>query len=269
MLYLSHNLNMVRKKSIPVKKSSGLDMMWYNRKTRRSIKVGGSRMRKRRMNPLVRQNKRARKEVGHPISFAPTTKQRVMLLEGAIVEQSRVQNVLNLVSIPHGNLGSTREKNKVDIKSFKIKFFLQNTTGAPIYFRYAIIVPRDNITPLTTNFFLGPDGTERGLDFANARTGIQFCFGSINPDKYHILKSGAVKLIGNTSTDNKGNNTQLVQFYYPLNRVFTWDNDTTLNPNGDNCFLVWWYDNPLNATGIVPSNVAVRAIQAVTYFRDD
>lgn len=243
--------------------------MWYNRKTPRRVLVAGSRMKKRRMPPLKRAAKRARREVGLPLSMAPTTKQRTQLSEGAIIEQNRTLYNINMTSIPQGNLPNEREKNKVNILGIKVRWFVQNSTGAPIYFRYALVAPKNATTIGATNFFHGADGAARGLDFANTRNGVQFCFSGINPDLFHILKSGVVKLIGNTSTDNKGNNTQLVQFYYPLKRVITWDDNTSATPTGDSVFFIWWYDNPLNGAGIAASNVALRGCQLTTYFRDD
>lgn len=253
---------MARVKSTPVKRRAGTRYVMYKKRS--------MSMRKRRKTPMLkRMAKKARLEVGLPLSTRPTTKQRVMLSESATTDANRTLYSVAMTDIPSGATGSTREKNKVNVLGFQVKFFVQNTTGAPIYMRYAFITPRSAPNIALANFLLGPDGAERGLDFGTGRSGIQLCFSSINPDLYTILKQGKRKLIGNTSTDNVNNNTQYLKMWLPLKRIITFDQTSSILPQGDNVYFCWWYDNPLNAAATPASNVTVRAIQAVTYFRDD
>lgn len=248
-------------------------------KTRRSgivfsrRKVSGLRLVKRKAPTLVSQNKKARKEIGVARVPQAASKTRVVT-ELGLTASTRTLYSYALTNIPFGLNINQRQKNECKIKGFKLRICgRQLTQTDPKIVRMAIVAPKVSPTPSGINFFKGY-GTDKSLDFSNARSGLEFTTFAINDREYAVIWYKSIKMAANLMNDvasiYDNHNTQFyVNKYIRLNRTLLWDSEADAEPASDRMFLLVWLDNPLNAATAVPvANSAAIQMHVTTYYRD-
>jgi len=149
----------------------------------------------------------------------------------------------NILQIPKDATGAdamdTRERDSAVVKGFKLCMEIGNQSGVlPMYFNLAVVVPRDQTSVNTTDFFRAQSGDVRTADFDPTTLAANelHCL-PINTDKYVVLKHKRMKVEPNQLV-SRGNHLRNIDFYMPIQKQFRWDGATS-TPRKD-IFIVCW-----------------------------
>lgn len=194
-----------------------------------------------------RRSKKARfstTQVGNRVGTS-NSKSRIQLNTDPDAKSSRTLNVVALTSITLGQGLSQRERGVANIRGFKICMAVRNQLLDPLYFNAAVVSPKNTTSITPANFFRGNGTAERGIDFDNARTALEFHCLNLNTDKFVILKHKRYRLrgTGNTAfTDGTGKSYMNLDWYIKLKRQLRFEG-ASAGPIADPVFLVYWMDN--------------------------
>jgi len=166
-----------------------------------------------------------------------------------------------------------RDSDTVILKGVKIDMFAQNKTTQPMYFRMALVHPKNNGNPTTAMFFRAYN-TTRSIDFGDTgASSLVYRSDPINADEYDVIKTWSCTL-GPSGDGGTNRNTGAVPAwqdwseYVPINKTITYadKNPGTCN---DKMFLVYWTEVAfLAGTSAVTVNSWQRQGRLVTYFRN-
>ena len=239
------------------------------------------RSRKRRYKSKARAAKRqrfSRKNIGETPGLS-NAKRSLQQNSNASNFSSRTLNVKNLCQIPFGDDTDERQRHLINMRGFKLCFMVRNRTDRPVYWHWALISSKINLnnTPSTDNFFRG-SGNQRGVDFANDLTSLEFHCLPINTDIYNILKHKKYRInsYGRTTSadattwqEHSGRNYMDVKAWIPLKRQLRFDNNTSDSPISGSVFLVHWCDQISTSGGVAPVSTVLSIQQRhIAYFRE-
>ena len=137
-----------------------------------------------------------------------------------------------------------RNYETVHIKGIKVTLSVVNRNTSPLYFNYAVIVPKFDQSTATvpTGDFFRSNANGRGLDFSNSLSSLEFHYQPINTDLYHVLTHKRMKLgplEPTLYTDGSTTNYATFQKYIKVNRQIRYENN---NPVNGRIIYVYWCD---------------------------
>ena len=191
-----------------------------------------------------------------------------------VAKNTRTLYAQNLTTVTFGADRNERERGIINCRGFRICMAMVNDINVPMYANVAVIHQKDAETaPAETNFFRGP-GAQRGQDFGNALTSLEFHCLPINTDKYVVLKHKRLLLapdieVTGDFNNNKGKNYANLDWYVKLKRQLRFDNSAVSTPTNGNVWLVYWFDTWPAAANATPTNTAVRVTERhLMYFHE-
>lgn len=197
------------------------------------------------------------------------SKRRTESFSGATAN-SRVFYWNKLFDIPKGTSTTERERNLVNWRGTKICLEYNNWNDAPMILNFAVVVPKFQGAPNTTNLLRAVDG-QRGqnLDFTTLDSLGTTC-PAINADIYTVLMHKRFKMNGTTASFRVGNLKTWGYFekYIKMNRQIRYD-DTTDTLAAQQPYIILWFERFLAATGApAGTNDVAFNTRSVTYFKD-
>lgn len=222
-----------------------------------------------------RKAKKARfskQQIGHRVGSS-SAKTRVEFNTDFQGLASRTLRIQGLTFLPKGDLINMRERNVVNVRGFKICLAVRNMLAQPVYFNCALVSVRNN-TVVTGNNFFRAQGAERGTDFDNNLTGLQFHCLALNRDKFNILKHKRYRLapdINDSSNyqDNKGNSYMNLDWYVKLKRQLRYTDDDANTPIDSPIYLVYWCDAWTATSGSLPIGNTINVQDRhIMYFKE-
>lgn len=169
---------------------------------------------------------------------------------------------------------NTRESDTAVIKGFRLCMELANVnTTTPMYYNLALVVPRDNTSVSSTDFFRSQGGTSRSANFDPATlSAMELHCLPINTDRYVVLWHKRHRLEAGDVT-SMGRDKKNIDFYTTIQKQIRFD-DALSNPRKD-IFLVGWASffgrtaGTTAASGQNDTSETFRyALKVVTYFDD-
>lgn len=230
--------------------------------------------------------RRGRRNVGHRVG-ASNCKRRLILQGGWQAYPKATLNQTNLTQI--GAVGTTpgdldnRQRNLVNLRGFRFDFELRNKLVYACYCNIAVVSPKDNDSIIDNDFFRANGSDERAINFTDGRaeSAVFMHMAAINTDKYNVLMHHRFTLGGrqdgsggsDPAFQSSGTLTSYRRYhkYLPVNRQIRFDNNTSIQPESGNCYLIWWFNRMGESATIVPetpANTCDFGVRAVTYFRD-
>lgn len=220
----------------------------------------------------ARRSRFGRSNVGEAVGTG-TSKVRVYQNTSTENLSTRTLYSDELTNIPAGDERNERERNLVNLRGFKICATVYTRGSVPLYVNLAVLAPKVNQNPpATENFFRNP-GQQRGQNFSNALTAMEFHCLAINTDKYTVLRHKRYRL-GQAATSTQfethgGNPSYMnINWWIPMKRQLRYEDRTNDSPVDGICFFTYWFDR-LNANGGSSPFAEVSMQRYITsYFRD-
>lgn len=208
----------------------------------------------------------ARMRVGEPIGSG-NSKRHVASITGSTLLQSRTQYVSELTGIPEQVSSfdiDSRSRSLAVVKGFSIRMAVKNILDKPLYVNYAIVAPKESNGGVTTVDFFRGSGSERGEDFDNARTSLQFHSNAINTDLYEVLTHKRFRL-GSATTTGVSDGVLNINDYVKLNRQVRYEGGVTTSGKVQ---IVFWCDGSQRASTATPENSMYTETIFRTFFDD-
>lgn len=222
-----------------------------------------------------RAAKRARfskTRIGERVGSA-NCKRSVQATSDYVTNNSRTLYTIELTQIPKGDNIDERETNIVNCRGFKINMFMANTSFVPLYVNVAVLSNKfSGVAPPATVSFFRSSGINRGLDFSNLRTAMEFHSLPINTDAYSVLRHKRYRLTekgGSNFKSNRGASYKNIRMWIKLKRQLRFELPTDESPSNGRVYLVYWCDQ-VDANGASTPITNVLGVQErhVCYFKD-
>lgn len=246
---------------------------------RRSVgtRYGRRRRSLSRRRPMFKRRRRvgwkikARKEIGERVGTSSTKVWQVENVANEAVD-TRELRWGRLTSIPHGSNIDQRNHTTLNLRGIKVDLELMNEATEPLIVHCAWVSPKDGQEVTSADFFRGYH-QERGTNFSDALSSLEFRTGKINPDKFAILKHKRFMIggaPGGTSID-QGNLPSFMTYavYLPIKRQLRYDSPATAPAIDGNIFMVYWCDKMHLAGGASGTTGALKIKHRhLVYFRE-
>lgn len=160
-----------------------------------------------------------------------------------------------------------RNRDLVVHKGSKICFDIKNRLKVPIYFNWAVVIPKAATTVSNSNILRGARG-ERDLLLDNSRTYMDLKCNPINTDLYKVVRHRKMTILPDSDKGtniNEGRDYVFMEEYIKTNRKLYFDGDTATPLQ--NMFMVWWCDYYNSPTGATSLTADVNW-KIVDYFHD-
>ena len=187
---------------------------------------------------------------------------------------TRTLTQYGLCDIKQGMDPDERIRRLVNVRGFKICCEYINLSNNPLYLNCAVVAPKAGAATVEMDdFFRAADGSERGRNFANDLTAMEFHCLPINTDRYTVLKHKRHRLVPNTNgstyESHQGHNYLNLDWYIPLKRQLRYDSSLQSNPETGSVYFIWWADEFFTAAGsAAAANKIGATIRSQTYFRE-
>lgn len=191
---------------------------------------------------------------------------------GATLHFNRLVNVPKQTTSDEQNL---RDGDSIKVSGVKIQWELANDSEVPLYFSWAIIVPKDaaaNSSTLVTEDFFRAYGTGRAINFDNLISGWDRYTREINTDIHDVVARGKWQFNGRSSGITSGVNVvtptrRYIDKWVPIAREYRFDDDGTIQ--GPQPWLVYWADvDNANAGQTPAANVLTINRKTLCYYKD-
>jgi len=189
---------------------------------------------------------------------------------------SKVLYVLDLTKIGQ-NVSTTtlnrRNRSIAIITGFSIRMHLRNLIPNGLVINFAVVKPISKNQVDGVGFFRDYQ-TSRDRDFTLGLCGMEFCYNSINTDKYRILWRKRVFMTPNEPVAanegvRNGNNTKSFKTYIRLKRQIAYEDDPASEDAETKVWLLWWGDVPDNPSSApVNADTFVTSKYIRTYFKE-
>lgn len=160
-----------------------------------------------------------------------------------------------------------RNRDVITHKGCKICFSIKNVLKVPIFFNWAVVIPKA-VNAVSADNILRSSATERDEGIGTAMTFMDTKCLPINTDRYKVVKLKRLTILPDSdksATPSEGRDFRMVEEYIKTNRkiYFEGDNAEPLQ----NMFMIWWCDyyNSPTAASIGTCDVSYRI---VNYFHD-
>lgn len=179
-----------------------------------------------------------------------------------------------ITDLPHttSNAANMRQRNLVNMRGVKVCWEIRNLQTFPMYFHWAIVVPKKEDGITATDFFRDPYGSSRGVVFDSALTGIELDCNNINSDRFTIMCHKRYLLAPTTPTTfNENGNLNYRKFhrYQKIGRQFRYDNTGDSIAENGRAYVVYWCAPFMNqGTTGAPANQIQFTYRCITYFRE-
>lgn len=167
-----------------------------------------------------------------------------------------------------------RERDIANLRGIKFCMELRNNIiDTPVYFNWAVVVPRATTSPSDNDFFRGYTN-DRSDDFNSSLTSNDFHCRPINSDAYIVLTHRRLTLGGKKASDTYKDthplNYRNVMKYMKIKRQVRYDNvEGFAAQEGRKMFLVYWCDQFLTPGATLGTTAAMSLNrQVILYFRD-
>lgn len=160
-----------------------------------------------------------------------------------------------------------RNRDVITHKGCKICFTIKSVLKVPIFFNWAIVIPKAANLVSNSNL-LRSSGAERDEVLDSSLTFMDVKCLPINTDLYKVVKRKSMMILPDSdksATTSEGRDFKVVEEYVKTNRKIFFDGDTA-EPL-QNMFMIWWcdyYNSPTAAT----LNTADISYRIVNYFHD-
>jgi len=225
-----------------------------------------------------RQAKRAKTKVTPPMKTmgkppGHSENKRTDQQVGATSMNNKLMKAIPLIAVQKDVSGdeniSKRSRDTIHHKGVKICFMAKNRLKEPVFFNWAIIIPKADNSINALNILRG-DETERDQSIDNSRTYMDLRCLPINSDRYRIVKHKRFTILFDSDKDisnpNEGCDMRVVEEYIRIDRQIFFDGDIALPLT--NVWMVWWCDFYGSAPGalIIPS--LDYSYKLVNYFKE-
>jgi len=204
-------------------------------------------------------------QTAQPVTTAQSTIATRTLYSGDLIDINRATNhELNLRSL-----------DTVHLKGMKLAVQMRNNFEKPLYFNYAVVVPKfdQSSSTVSTIDFFRSHLNGRGRNFDNTLNALEFHQQPINTDKYHVLMHKRMHIGANTRNApsfteyESGVKSNYITFtrYLKVDRQIRFENNDPVNGRIQ---FVYWCDafDGVNAT--TPGAVGDFSQYNVVYFKD-
>lgn len=163
-----------------------------------------------------------------------------------------------------------RSRDVITHKGSKLCFTAKNILDVPVYFNWAVVIPKAQTVVDNTNFLRG-NGVERDVALNNALSSLEMKCLPINTDLYTVVKRKSMVIYPDSDkptgagTESKGRDLRVWEEYIKTNRKLYFNGD--ISTPLQNMYMVWWcdyYGSPLGST----SNTVQIEWKIVDYFHD-
>lgn len=224
------------------------------------------------------RQKFSRTHIGGPVGYG-TAKKRETVRETQMIVQTRTlyRHELNTLPRDLGSIdNSSRFRDIVNVRGWKICMEIANTASIPIYLNVAVLSSKqqqigenangDNFEP---DFFR--DEGQRGVDFVDPNlSSIDYHCRPINSDKFVILKHKRYRLANDTGSNYQSgasNSYKNINWWIPCRRQIRYE-DGKETPETGEVKLVYWTDRFLSGVQQLPSTTAQLNLRCITYFKE-
>lgn len=230
----------------------------------RTIWRGYKRYRRRRRN---RSSLNSKLHVG-PRPGVTNAKRTTEKYEYGLANSRQVyQNPL--FALARGTGTNQREQNLVNWRGTKVCIEYENLANEPMYFKFAVLVPKSQGPPTTTALLRGTDGSRaKDLDFTTM-SGLDTVCPPFNVDLYTVLMNQTFRMCGTTAQYRVGGLKTYGYYerYIKMNRQIRYDTTSTLAAQQP--WIVCWFEKFNAATGTPKGAGDVKFnVRTVTYFKD-
>lgn len=243
-----------------------------------AIKYFNSRKRKKVQN--FKKRARVRRSLGRPVGFS-TAKRNDEQTGSTLTMLTKTLYSKGLIAINKDSSAddaiNSRMRDIVNMRGVKICFWVRSldiTDRKPLFFNWAIIVPKQQDTVAPTNdsvgdseFFRG-NGADRAQDFSTLLTFLDLKCLPINTDRYMVLRHRRLNIASATSSGdpvNNQNGEQFIEHYIPIKRQLIFDGAIgTLQPKKQ-MYMVWWCSNSTNSALVNGGEYRWRIVR---YFKE-
>lgn len=160
-----------------------------------------------------------------------------------------------------------RSRDIIHHKGSKICFDIKSRLKVPVYFNWAIVIPKSN-TFVSASEILRADGLERDTGVDNTATYMDLRCLPINTDLYSVVKHKKLVLLPDSdksANPNEGRDYRMFEHYIKTNRKIYFNGDTATPQQ--NMFMIWWVDYFNSPTGTTALTADVNW-KIVDYFHD-
>lgn len=248
----------------------------YNRGKRRAPSRRGTRFGGRRLTSRKRRRPNPMSKVGE--RRGTSTSKSTVLIQDATARALDTRTLyLQDLAKTQINSSTNRIKNRdtdvAFLKGVKFCWEVRNGSTKPMYFNWAVVVPKALVSPSNDDFFRGND-LERGQSFdALQLTGNDFHCRPINADKYLVIKHMRMILGPTDGKTNINFNTSKSNFmnlnrYVKINRQFRYEGNSTA-VEGRKPWLAYWFDEVDTPAGDAAKVGRILITESnVLYFKD-
>lgn len=163
-----------------------------------------------------------------------------------------------------------RSRDVITHKGSKLCFTVKNTRDVPIYFNWAVVIPKAQTVVDNTNFLRG-NGVERDVALNNTLSSLEMKCLPVNTDLYTVVKRKSMVIYPDSDkatgagNESKGRDLRVWETYIKTHRKLYFNGDTAVPLQ--NMYMVWWCDYYGSPTG-ASSNTCQVEWKIVDYFHD-
>ena len=201
------------------------------------------------------ENKRTDQQVG-----ATSLNNKVLSFQSLIRVEKDVSGDENIAK---------RSRDTIHHKGVKICFMAKNRLKEPLFFNWAIVIPKATNAINAADILRGDD-TERAQGIDNNRTYMDLRCLPINSDRYRIVKHKRFTILPDSDKDitnpNEGRDMRVVEEYIRTDRQLFFEGDISLPLT--NVWMIWWCDFYGSAPGGVQIPSMDYSFKLVNYFKE-
>lgn len=216
-----------------------------------------------------------RKLIGYNPSIQQTKEAAVFTFNDNLNIRTLYLADLTLIPKTFTNEVNERQRNRVNLRGWKIYMQANNLFNDTLTFNMAIIAPKQGNSVSTALFFGNRTDDSGGSQFANTLDNIIFSKFPINTDFYTVLmhKRYYLNTVGANASNNQkftresGKSFLNLAKYIPLKRQVRYTGSG--DQSDDKVFLVWWCDILGATSGTAAlSNRAKLGVRVHTVFKE-
>lgn len=240
------------------------DAKWAARRIQSAYRRRRTYRKKRRLDGT--------KKVGDPMKNIHMKREKTVNSIG-LAHATRTLGEQNLTFIQGGDFENQRHRQIINCKGIQICYHLKNLEDFPVFFNVAIIAPKHNQIFVSASEFFRSNNGDRGTDFSDALTGLDFAYLPINTDRYNVLRHyrhqlGARVDSASINSDTGAANWMSRKVWLPVNRQLRFENQSTTSCTSP-IYFVYWCDAMDATSGTAPNLAAVGISFMHTMFYTD
>lgn len=165
---------------------------------------------------------------------------------------------------------SKRQRDTILHKGVKVCFTCKNIRTEPVFLNWAIVIPKANVTVLSSDILRGDD-QERYLPVDQNQSFLDLRCAPINTDRYNVLKHKRMLIKPDSDkatgagNNAKGSDLVIIEEYIKTNRQIFFNGDTAAPIT--NMFMIWWVDYYGSPTGSKTLTADV-SWKLINYFKE-